>query len=92
MAIAQRGYRSAAIDYYGPRLQRYGPTAEAVGWNNREKQELRFRVLCEIASLNGRSVLDVGCGLGDLLGLEVRPRRMSWTDLTSAHNLVGPQE
>jgi len=32
-----------------------------------DDQELRFKVLCDIADLSGSSVCDVGCGFGDLL-------------------------
>ena len=40
--------------------------AGALGWSSEKNQRLRFQVLLEIANLNGRSVLDVGCGYGDL--------------------------
>ena len=40
--------------------------ARALGWSSEDNQRLRFQVLLEIADLNGSSVLDVGCGYGDL--------------------------
>jgi len=36
-----------------------------MGWRNREQQYLRFRILSEIGNLNGKKILDVGCGFGD---------------------------
>lgn len=37
----------------------------AVGWKSKESQEIRFKVFNEIGELKGKSILDVGCGLGD---------------------------
>lgn len=41
-------------------------TARKVGWETTFCQQERFKVLCEIGNLNYRSILDIGCGLGDL--------------------------
>lgn len=38
----------------------------ALGWRDRESQLIRFKVLSQIADLNNHSVLDAGCGYGDL--------------------------
>ncbi|SJZ92476.1 class I SAM-dependent methyltransferase [Sediminibacterium ginsengisoli] len=38
----------------------------ALGWEDYEGQQVRFSVLADIADLNHHSVLDVGCGHGDL--------------------------
>ena len=51
---------------YDERLRLFGPTTKALGWRDRWQQELRFAVLAEIGDLRGASVLDVGCGFGDL--------------------------
>jgi len=39
----------------------------ALGWKDIESQQVRFKTLAGIADLSGRSVLDAGCGYGDLL-------------------------
>ncbi len=53
--------------YHDDRIQRFGTEAsEALGWKNRESQQHRFEELAQIGDLRGRSVLDVGCGHGDL--------------------------
>ena len=39
-----------------------------MGWRSRQNQELRFQALVEIADLNGKKILDLGCGLGCLYG------------------------
>jgi SAM-dependent methyltransferase len=37
---------------------------EAVGWGSAASQARRFEVLSEIGDLRGKTILDVGCGLG----------------------------
>lgn len=38
----------------------------SVRWGNLNDQTKRFAVLSQVADLQGKSILDVGCGLGDL--------------------------
>lgn len=40
----------------------------ALGWETLEAQTKRFEVLLKNVELNNKSLLDVGCGLGDLYG------------------------
>ena len=51
-------------EFYKNRIDLYGLTSRVV-WDNVESQRLRFKILTEIGDLNGKSVLDVGCGFGD---------------------------
>ena len=37
-----------------------------VGWSSQETQQIRFKVLCDIAPLDRMKILDVGCGVGDI--------------------------
>ncbi len=53
------------ISVYSSLAERYGHDARALDWASRESQELRFGVLAGAGRLDGRSVLDVGCGFGD---------------------------
>jgi 2-polyprenyl-3-methyl-5-hydroxy-6-metoxy-1,4-benzoquinol methylase len=56
------------LHFYKDSLAEYGShDARSVHWSDPQGQEIRFRVLSQIANLNGQNVLDVGCGLGDLL-------------------------
>ena len=41
-------------------------TPEALGWRHAGSQRLRFAAIAGAADFNGCSVLDVGCGTGDL--------------------------
>jgi len=44
----------------------HGDSAEAVQYTSRESQEKRFKFLVEVGDLNGKSILDFGCGTGQL--------------------------
>lgn len=44
----------------------YNP--KSVRWERDGDQQVRFKILCEIADLSGKSILDLGCGVGDLYG------------------------
>jgi SAM-dependent methyltransferase len=53
--------------FHKEQIKNYGTgTAEALGWENQEGQLQRFDLLSDIGDLNHRSVLDAGCGYGDL--------------------------
>jgi SAM-dependent methyltransferase len=54
--------RSFYLDAY----RRHGVCAQGVGWSSTFRQLRRFEVLCEVDRLEGKSILDVGCGFGDL--------------------------
>lgn len=47
-------------------LDEHGQSHKALNWGSREGQYLRFKILAEIGVLEGKRILDVGCGLGDL--------------------------
>ena len=56
------------VRYFSECLIQHGISARALDWSGERSQFLRFRVLTEVADLSGASMLDVGCGLGDLCG------------------------
>jgi len=59
--------RSAIYRYHRERIQMFGKgTSSALGWKSDENQYARFEILSQIGDMNGLSVLDVGCGHGDL--------------------------
>ena len=54
--------------YLSPYLEaekRLGPGFEATLWARPETQEVRFRVFVEQLDLQGKTILDAGCGPGD---------------------------
>lgn len=52
-------------EYYLPKLKNEQSEAGCLGWENQRAQELRFKIL-ERVIFSQASVLDVGCGLGNL--------------------------
>ena len=62
-------HRKKIIEYYSALVKKHGHSPQSVGWGSRKgKQGLRFSVLCEIGNISNCSILDVGCGFGDLYG------------------------
>ena len=53
--------------FYDSRFKRYGYDPRSLGWVL-GSQQIRFKALAAIGSLKGCSILDVGCGFGDLYG------------------------
>jgi SAM-dependent methyltransferase len=57
------------LRYYSKLLREYGHDPRSVGWGYKKgKQSTRFEILCQIGNLSNCSILDVGCGFGDLYG------------------------
>lgn len=52
--------------YYQPKLDKDQPDYKVLGWESHEAQNLRFTVLTDNINLEGKTILDVGCGLGNL--------------------------
>jgi len=65
-------HNQAQVDYFEGLLEKHGPNYLALDWNSPESQKLRFQILKEILIYGKKatdvSILDVGCGLGDLYG------------------------
>lgn len=56
-----------ASKLYNDRFEQFGRDVRTVGWGNRADQLLRFEVLFRGIDPRGKTILDVGCGLGDLV-------------------------
>lgn len=52
---------------YQKSLQKYGPGLRALQWRSKEAAELRYQQLTADIDFAGKSVLDVGCGFGDII-------------------------
>jgi len=76
------------IENYRLLLNQYkeGP---AVAQQSLEGQQARFNKLAEIGNLNGKTILDIGCGLGDFLPfLEQRFRSIAYTGIDIVPELI----
>jgi len=63
--------KQAIIRYYNENLEKYGYSPKTLGWL-KNRHYVRYRVLSEIGNLNNCSILDVGCGFGDLYGFLIK--------------------
>ena len=80
--------KRATLDRYNERLKQYGYNPKTLGWL-KGKQEIRFQVLLEIGSLVNCSILDVGCGFGDLYGFLVNNGiKIQYTGVDINQNLL----
>jgi len=59
--------RATVIHYHRWRIETYGEqTVEALGWMGPDSQRKRFEALSGLGDFSNCTVLDVGCGYGDL--------------------------
>jgi SAM-dependent methyltransferase len=66
--------------HYEPRISPHRPNHEVVDWASHQRQQIRFQVLLDHVDLREKSLLDVGCGLGDLYAfLKDRGMPVSYT-------------
>jgi len=81
--------RTALVRLYEDRFREMGEDIRTLGWKNREEQNLRFKILCDVGDLRGASVCDVGCGFGDLLDyLRSTVGKVQYTGIDIAPSLL----
>lgn len=66
--MSWRNEDDAVAAHFSGLLARHGAKPQALDWSGAESQHVRFAALAQVGELEGSSLLDVGCGLGDLLG------------------------
>lgn len=77
------------IDVFSSSLLQHGHDFRALNWGSQKGQENRFRILCEIGIETADSVLDVGCGLGDLYGyLKKRGTKVDYSGLDITPDMI----
>ena len=73
---------------YDKRLRQFGYDPKTLGWL-KGKQGIRFSILTSIGDLKNSTVLDVGCGFGDLYGfLKYNKVNCKYLGLDLNHNLI----
>ncbi len=58
--------RTRIVDKHRDSLKRHGYHPHALYWSGKDIQELRFQIIADMGINANDSVLDVGCGFGDL--------------------------
>ena len=59
--------KNSILEHYLELYKKFGVNSKALGWIN-GRQSIRFETLSQIGNLSDSSILDVGCGFGDLFG------------------------
>jgi SAM-dependent methyltransferase len=54
------------VNRYSELFSKYGHSQEALGWGPKGRQTLRFEVLANYWSFEGKHVVDLGAGFGDI--------------------------
>lgn len=77
------------INRYNERLQKFGPTIDALASGNLERHNLRFKIITEVGFENGHSILDLGCGFGDYYEYLIKnDRKIEYTGYDINENLI----
>lgn len=82
-------YKKRLKEYYESNNIENSPDFFKLGWENAKAQELRFEALTKSIDINGKHVLDVGCGTGNLLEyFSYRYRDFSYTGVDILEQMV----
>jgi len=67
--------------FYTSAIEMYGTSAKGVNWHSKQSQMLRFDLICKILpkELNSFSLVDAGCGFGDLYLYLQKKKRLPLT-------------
>lgn len=57
--------RAGTVEKYRKGYAKYGYSPKTLGWD-KGRQDIRFEVLLSFFECRGKSILDIGCGFGDL--------------------------
>ncbi len=59
--------KASIIQFHRQRIAAFSDgTVEALGWKGEESQRKRFEIISKLGDFNESSILDLGCGYGDL--------------------------
>ena len=76
-------------EYYDGLVSRYGHDPRACDYGRAESQAKKFRVLGEVLDLDGKTLLDVGCGFADFASyLQSRSRKVRYTGIDLSARMI----
>jgi SAM-dependent methyltransferase len=81
--------RKRILGHYEPRIRPSRASYDILDWASASSQRARFEVLADNVALDGKSLLDVGCGLGDLWGfLKERGTEADYTGVDLSEKML----
>ena len=79
----------AIVNFYDKNVKQFKDNIKSVGWGSKASQEKRFLVFSCIDKLEKKSILDVGCGIGDFYGwLKERYKKREYTGIDITPSMV----
>ena len=77
------------INRYSVRLKKYGSNVKTLGWGSKEQQLRRFdEFLKYIPDIKNKSIVDIGCGLGDFYSYVGKSKCKSYTGIDINPDLI----
>ena len=74
---------------YRKSFYRYGNTSKALKWKSKIAQNIRFREITKDIDFEGKSILDIGCGFGDLIShISGKTRKFDYTGVDAVFEFV----
>lgn len=75
--------------YYESKMGKGLPDYGVLGWESREAQDLRFEILLSAVEPEGKTLLDIGCGMGNLFQfLRSRKLNVAYTGVDILESMV----
>lgn len=65
--IGKKVNSSRKVDAYRKAFEKYGNDPRSLQWVSRKSAEVRYKELVRDIDFEGKSILDVGCGFGDIV-------------------------
>lgn len=76
-------------DIYQPAFKKYGESPQSLHWINYASQAIRFKYLVKDLDIDGKTILDAGCGMGDLLPfLYAKSNKFSYLGVDSNKDFI----
>src|SRR4030042_3445697 len=76
-------------DSYLRRFRKYGVDPRTLKWQSQKAAEQRYLEITTLTDFNGKSVLDVGCGFGDLVAfINSKTENFSYTGIDLINEFI----